>query len=78
MGAVNLAHMCRSQPVPHLLSALVLTALDGLLDRRWPFWFGFAVTGTLITKVSLGLTGTCCSRVRAVRVPCQLPFVQRC
>lgn len=27
-------------------------------NRNWPFLVGFAVTGTIITKISLGLTGT--------------------
>jgi len=27
-------------------------------NRNWPFLVGFAVTGTIITKMSLGLTGT--------------------
>ncbi|KAM6577946.1 hypothetical protein CsatB_029783 [Cannabis sativa] len=27
--------------------------------RNWPFLVGFAVTGTIITKFSLGLTGRC-------------------
>lgn len=27
-------------------------------NRNWPFLVGFAVTGTVITKLSLGLTGT--------------------
>ncbi|KAL7589388.1 hypothetical protein Lser_V15G38414 [Lactuca serriola] len=26
-------------------------------NRNWPFLVGFAITGTLITKFSLGLTG---------------------
>ncbi|CAN1329334.1 ATP synthase small subunit 6, mitochondrial [Linum perenne] len=26
-------------------------------NRNWPFLVGFAVTGTIITKMSLGLTG---------------------
>ncbi|MBA0622787.1 hypothetical protein Godav_008300 [Gossypium davidsonii] len=26
-------------------------------NRTWPFLVGFAVTGTIITKFSLGLTG---------------------
>jgi hypothetical protein len=26
-------------------------------NRNWPFLVGFAVTGTIITKLSLGLTG---------------------
>ncbi|KAF1859500.1 hypothetical protein Lal_00010084 [Lupinus albus] len=26
-------------------------------NRTWPFLVGFAVTGTIITKLSLGLTG---------------------
>ncbi|KAL4281745.1 hypothetical protein GQ457_03G017670 [Hibiscus cannabinus] len=27
-------------------------------NRTWPFLVGFTVTGTIITKFSLGLTGT--------------------
>ncbi|KAG5550168.1 hypothetical protein RHGRI_015205 [Rhododendron griersonianum] len=27
-------------------------------SRNWPFLVGFAITGTIITKLSLGLTGT--------------------
>ncbi|WJZ93288.1 hypothetical protein VitviT2T_012240 [Vitis vinifera] len=26
-------------------------------NRNWPFLVGFAITGTIITKFSLGLTG---------------------
>lgn len=28
-----------------------------LPECRWPFWCGFGVTGLLITKMSLGITG---------------------
>ncbi|RVW87416.1 hypothetical protein CK203_033617 [Vitis vinifera] len=28
-------------------------------NRNWPFLVGFAITGTIITKFSLGLTGGC-------------------
>ncbi|KAJ0792101.1 hypothetical protein HanOQP8_Chr01g0013581 [Helianthus annuus] len=27
-------------------------------NRNWPFLVGFAITGTIITKFSLGLTGS--------------------
>ncbi|CAI0393403.1 unnamed protein product [Linum tenue] len=33
-------------------------------NRNWPFLVGFAVTGTIITKLSLGLTGR-----RTPRIP---------
>ncbi|KAI3782350.1 hypothetical protein L2E82_12395 [Cichorium intybus] len=35
-------------------------------NRNWPFLVGFAITGTLITKLSLGLTGS--GRPEEIRV----------
>ncbi|CAN1230970.1 ATP synthase small subunit 6, mitochondrial [Linum grandiflorum] len=34
-------------------------------NRNWPFLVGFAVTGTIITKMSLGLTGRRRPRTRS-------------
>ncbi|KAM3238345.1 hypothetical protein P3S67_012741 [Capsicum chacoense] len=36
-------------------------------SRNWPFLVGFAVTGTIITKLSLGFTGRTLDLRRGIR-----------
>jgi hypothetical protein len=56
-------------------------------NRNWPFLVGFAITGTIITKLSLGLTGTlpppifsafvfliCCSKIPNFTTFCPLIY----